>query len=72
MRAKLEVISIPYTEGQHICHSVQQASSLATFMKELHDANLVLDLVLKENGSQVIDFDFGGPADSVRISDLWV
>ena len=69
---QLQVISVPFQKGKHFCTSPKQAVSLIEDLERLHNANLVhgdiraMNCVFHDQGSKLIDYDFGGTHGEVK------
>jgi serine/threonine protein kinase len=64
-RAQFQVIAVPFHKGHHVCTSPAQALTLLEDLERLHEDGCVhgdiraLNCVFDDDGSRLIDFDFG-------------
>jgi serine/threonine protein kinase len=70
-QGQLQVIETPFEDGDHVCTSPSQAMSLIQELKSLHEKGFshgdirAYNCVFSDEGSHLIDFDFGGKAGEV-------
>jgi hypothetical protein len=68
---QLQIIETPFEVGEHVCTSPIQATSLIQDLRSLHHQGLshgdirAYNCVFSDEGSHLIDFDFGGLAGTV-------
>jgi hypothetical protein len=71
-KGQLQVIAVPFEEGEHVCTSTSQAVSLIQDLRSLHAKEHShgdirgYNCVFGDNRAHLIDFDFGGMAGSVE------